>query len=183
MSVLCLSFASKCRDICVFLGMRVSADTLTSAAKRRFLAALRSLKPNCVNHGLCVGDIKPPYASPASPAGLNTHGRGTAHTHTHLKGTFPVVPFIYNPDDGRSVICYSLLLQERWIPLCHCFTGWRHLFYGPFSLWWAPLWTASIEQSQTRRNTTKPHQLRSKKEITFNLFLLILIFFSGYFLL
>lgn len=54
------------------------------AAKQRFLAALRSLKPNCVNHGLCVGDIKPPYASPASPCWVkHTHASpGSAHTHT-----------------------------------------------------------------------------------------------------
>lgn len=40
--------------------------------------------PNCVNHGLCVGDIKPPSTSPASPAGFThthqTHTRKDAHT-------------------------------------------------------------------------------------------------------
>lgn len=66
------------------------------------LAALRSLKPNCVNHGLCVGDIKPPFTLPASPAAL-TH---TERTRRPLKGTFAGAPFIYKADDGRSLIRY-----------------------------------------------------------------------------
>lgn len=59
-----------------------------------FFGPLRSLKPSCVNHGLCVGDIKPPSTSPTSPAGLHTHTLTHPHKHARgsLKGTFTAAP-------------------------------------------------------------------------------------------
>lgn len=49
-------------------------------------------KPNCVNHGLCVGDIKHPSALSVPPDHAHTHT--CAHTQGHLRCS----PFIYKAD-------------------------------------------------------------------------------------
>lgn len=114
-----------CVGVCQHAFLCTYVCTCVSAVKRYFLAALRSLKPNCVNHGLCVGDIKPPSPSPASPAGL--YARWT-HTNTQIsQGHLHHSPFIYKADHGRSVIYCRSSLLEWWITLFNIdiFTGSR----------------------------------------------------------
>lgn len=92
--------------------------------------------PNCVNHGLCVGDIKPPSTLPASPAGFtHTHTEHTLArmcTHETLKGTFAVALFIYKSDDGRSVICCGFLSDTEMKQFMYLMQFYK--FETPFTL-------------------------------------------------
>lgn len=119
---LCLSSL----DVGVFVYyMCALPGTFMSAVKHYFLAALGSLKPNCVNHGLCVGDIKPPSTSPVSPAALYTLWTHT-NIHKSLKGTFTVDPSFTRLTIGDQ-LSTAVPLYWKYESLFNIFTGSRHL--------------------------------------------------------
>lgn len=121
---------SGCTGVCV--SSRARPRVLS--VEHYFLAALRSLKPNCVNHGLCVGDIKPPSTSPCLARWV-MHTRNThkcAQTHKSLKGTFIVAPSftrltigdrlsaavsLYRKDESLHLTPTSLQESDNMFPL------------------------------------------------------------------